>query len=63
VSVPYTYGLLAIYKLKKKFQRHLRRDYLQQSRNKEYVKKVGLKLIDLRLFFFGCFVGVLGKKL
>lgn len=63
VGVPYTYGPLAIFKLKRQsfggtwdgttFSRKALVDLFQGA---------GLQVIDCRLFFFRSFVGVMGRK-
>ncbi|MDP3640718.1 MAG: methyltransferase domain-containing protein [Nanoarchaeota archaeon] len=63
VGVPFTYGPLAMYKLKKSsFKGAWDGKTYDRTGLKKLFKDAGLEIVGSRTFFFRCFVGVVGKK-
>jgi len=63
VGVPFTYGPLAIYKLKKSsFKGAWDGTTYDRQQLKRMFVEAGLEVVDSRTFFGRCFIGVLGKK-
>jgi len=63
VGVPFTYGPLSIYKLKKSsFKDAWDGTTYDKKGMKKLFDDAGLEVVDSRTFFFRCFVGVMGKK-
>ncbi len=64
VGVPFTYGPLSIYKLKKSsFKGAWDGTTYDRQGLKKLFQEAGLEIVGSRTFFFRCFIGVLGKKL
>lgn len=64
VGVPFTYGPLSVYKLKKSsFKGAWDGTTYSRQGLKKLLTDAGLEIIDSRTFFFRCFIGVLGRKL
>ncbi len=63
VGVPYTYGPLSVYKLKKSsFKDAWDGTTFDRKGLKQLFADAGLEVVHSRTFFFRCFIGVLGKK-
>ncbi|HLC71517.1 MAG TPA: methyltransferase domain-containing protein [Candidatus Nanoarchaeia archaeon] len=63
VGVPFTYGPLSVYKLKKSsFKDAWDGTTFDRKRLKQLFQDAGLEVVHSRTFFFRCFIGVLGKK-
>lgn len=63
VGVPYTYGPLSIYKLKKSsFKGAWDGTTYSGKQLQQLFREADLEVIGNRTFFFRCFVGVLGRK-
>ncbi len=63
VGVPFTYGPLSIYKLKKSsFKDAWDGTTYDRKGLQTLFEDAGLEVIGSRTFFFRCFIGVLGKK-
>ncbi len=63
VGVPFTYGPLSIYKLKKSsFKDAWDGTTYDRKGLKKLFTDAGLEVVHSRTFFFRCFIGVLGKK-
>ncbi len=63
VGVPFTYGPLSIYKLKKNsFKGAWDGTTYDRKGLKKLFSAAGLEVLDDRTFFFRCFIGVLGRK-
>ncbi|HIG92815.1 TPA: class I SAM-dependent methyltransferase [Candidatus Woesearchaeota archaeon] len=64
VGVPFTYGPLAAYKLKKSsFKGAWDGTTYDRQGLKKLFQDAGLEVVGSRTFFFRCFVGVLGRKI
>ncbi len=63
VGVPFTYGPLAVYKLKKSsFKGAWDGTTYDRRQMKQMFLDAGLEVVDSRTFFGRCFMGVLGRK-
>ncbi|MEK6950827.1 MAG: methyltransferase domain-containing protein [Nanoarchaeota archaeon] len=63
VGVPYTYGPLSMYKLKKSsFKGAWDGTTYSGKQLKQLFREADLEIIGSRTFFFRCFVGVVGRK-
>lgn len=63
VGVPFTYGPLSVYKLKKSsFKDAWDGTTFDKKGLKKLFTDAGLEIVHSRTFFFRCFVGVLGRK-
>lgn len=63
VGVPYTYGPLSVYKLKKSsFKGAWDGTTYAGKQLKQLFQEAGLEVVGSRTFFFRCFVGVVGRK-
>lgn len=63
VGVPFTYGPLSVYKLKKSsFKGAWDGTTYDRKGLKRLFQDAGLEVVGSRTFFFRCFVGVIGKK-
>lgn len=63
VGVPFTYGPLSAYKLKKSsFKDAWDGTTFDRKGLKRLLTDAGLEVVHSRTFFFRCFIGVLGKK-
>jgi ubiquinone/menaquinone biosynthesis C-methylase UbiE len=64
VGVPFTYGPLCLYKLKKNsFKGAWDGKTYDRKELKKLFADAGLEVAHCRTFFFRCFVGVMGKKI
>lgn len=64
VGVPFTYGPLSAYKLKKSsFKGAWDGTTYDRKGLKKLFQEAGLEIVGSRTFFFRCFIGVLGRKL
>lgn len=64
VGVPFTYGPLSVYKLKKSsFKDAWDGTTFDRKGLKQLFVDAGLEVMGSRTFFFRCFVGVLGRKI
>lgn len=63
VGVPFTYGPLSVYKLKKSsFKDAWDGTTYDRTQLQQMFRNAGLEVVHSRTFFFRCFVGVLGRK-
>lgn len=63
VGVPFTYGPLCVYKLKKSSFKGAWDGTTYDRRGlKKLFSDAGLEIVGSRTFFFSCFVGVMGRK-
>ncbi|MBI2668870.1 class I SAM-dependent methyltransferase [Candidatus Woesearchaeota archaeon] len=63
VGVPFTYGPLSLYKLKKSsFKDAWDGTTYDRKQLKQMFWDAGLEVVHNRTFFFRCFIGVLGRK-
>lgn len=63
VGVPFTYGPLSVYKLKKSsFKDAWDGTTFDRKGLKQLFQDAGLEAVHSRTFFFRCFIGVLGRK-
>lgn len=63
VGVPYTYGPLSVYKLKKSSFKGAWDGTTYSGKSlKKLFQEAGLEVVGSRTFFFRCFIGVMGRK-
>lgn len=63
VGVPYTFGPLCVFKLRKRsFGGTWDGTTFSGRQLRQMFQRIGLHVLDQRLFFMGCFVGVIGQR-